>query len=191
MATYYGNAVYPKEFNQWINNWLDDNNFKKYYVSDQQKEALYKASAHDEESEAWNENVYFEIENEIYVKKEGYLDWFKQFLIKNNFSCSLICDYTDDMLEKAYFADDAEEEAKIVEMIKLHIQQTNEEEPNHEYNFNYSEEEFNENYGYLKPVIKPTKKAGLIKNWFEQYVFTKKELHEIIDLANKKLAQYA
>ena len=64
-----------------------------------------------------------------------------------------------------------EEEAKIVEMIKLHIQQTNEEEPNHEYNFNYSEEEFNENYGYLKPVIKPTKKVGLIKNWFEQYVF--------------------
>ena len=82
MATYYGNTVYPKEFKQWINNWLDDNNYKDYYVSDQQKEALFKASAHDEESEAWNEEVYCEIDNEIYMKKEGYFNWFKQLLMK-------------------------------------------------------------------------------------------------------------
>ena len=189
MATYNGNTVYPKKFNQWINNWLDDNNYKDYYVSDQQKEALFKASAHDEESEAWNEEVYCEIDNEIYVKKEGYFNWFKQFLMKNNFSCSLIYDCIDDMLEKAYFTDDSEEEAKIVEMIKLNIQQTNEEEPNHEYNFNYSEEEFNEKYGYLTRKIKPPQQEGLIKNFFDQYNFTKKELTQIIDIANKKLAQ--
>jgi len=151
MATYYGDIVYPKKFNQWINNWLDDNNYKKYYVSDQQKDALFKASAHDEESDAWNEKVYCEIYNEINEKKEGYLYWFKQFLMKNNFSCSLIREYTDEMLEKAYFTDDTEEEAKIVEMIKLLIQESEEEEeeqePNGGYNFNYSEEEFNENYG--------------------------------------------
>jgi len=188
MATYYGETVYPKEFNQWINNWLDDNNYKKYYVSDQQKDALFKASAHDEESEEWNEKVYSEIDNEIYVKKEGYLDWFKQFLMKNNFSCSLIREYTDEMLEKAYFTDDTEEEAKIVEMIKLLIQES-EEESNHGYNFNYSEEEFNENYGYLKRKIKPPQQEGLINNFFDQYNFTKKENHEIINITNKKLAQ--
>jgi hypothetical protein len=168
---------------------LDNNNYKDYYVSDQQKEALFKASAHDEESEAWNEEVYYEIDNKIYEKKEGYFNWFKQFLMINNFSCSLICDSTDDMLEKAYFTDNAEEEAKIVEMIKLNIQQTNEEEPNHEYNFNYSEEEFNEKYGYLTRKIKPPQQEGLIKNFFDQYNFTKKELVQIIDIANKKLAQ--
>jgi len=148
MATYYGDIVYPKEFNQWINNWLDDNNYKKYYVSDQQNDALFKASAHDEESEEWNEKVYCEIENEISEKKEGYLNWFKQFLIKNNFSCSLIREYTDEMLEKAYFTDDTEEEAKIVEMIKQLKQQLIEENPNEGCYCNYSEEEFNENYGY-------------------------------------------
>ena len=31
MATYYGNKDYPKEFKQWINNWLDDNDYKKYF----------------------------------------------------------------------------------------------------------------------------------------------------------------
>jgi len=37
--------------------------------------------------------------------------------------------------------------------------------------------------------IKHPQLEGLIKNFFDQYNFTKKELHEIIDIANKKLAQ--
>ena len=113
----------------------------------------------------------------------------EQTILKNLIYNEKFCRKVLPFIKKEYFSDDVEEEAKIVEMIKLHIQQTNEEEPNHEYNFNYSEEEFNEHYGYLTRKIKPPQQEGLIKNFFDQYNFTKKELTQIIDIANKKLAQ--
>ena len=186
MATYIGNIVYPEEFTKSFNDWLEEKSYRNYYISDQQKDALFNASVHDQESETYDNNTYLKIEEEIYLKKEGYLDWFKHFMMKNNFSTSLISDYSYNSLYRAYFTDNTEQEDEIAEMIKQSKEHLIE-DCDGECDYNYSEEEFIENYG--EPIIETIQKAGLIKNWLEQYNFTEKELHEIIDIANKRLAQ--
>jgi hypothetical protein len=122
--TYYGNKTYEAEFTGWFNYWLAETSeymgwdINASYVSDQQKERIYKVfqKGFNDDVTLWGdtqEEIIQELEAKLWEKQQDFPAWLRNFRKKYNFAP--LGSVTEDLLFEAYFKDD---EDKIQDIAK-------------------------------------------------------------------------
>ena len=122
--TYYGNKTYEAGFVGWFNYWLAETSeymgwdINASYVSDQQKERIYKVfqKGFNDDVTLWGdtqEEIIQELEAKLWEKQQDFPAWLRNFRKKYNFAP--LGDVTEDLLFEAYFKDD---EDKILNIAK-------------------------------------------------------------------------
>lgn len=122
--TYYGKKTYEAGFTGWFNYWLAETSeymgwdINASYVSDQQKERIYKVfqKGFNDDVTLWGdtqEEIIQELEVKLWEKQQDFPAWLRNFRKKYNFAP--LGDYTEDLLFEAYFKDD---EDKIQDIAK-------------------------------------------------------------------------
>ena len=120
MATYNAQQTYEHQFNEWFGEWLNIYNFQDWYVSDQQKEKLYKLFQSSlEKVSSQSREISDEISIKMEIKRRQFLSsWLTEFRRKYDFSSTLLSSTYVKLLFQEFFKNNEREIENIADNIE-------------------------------------------------------------------------